>query len=269
MRTLASALMLSCCFWASLVESYEEEEEQRRSMWEEPIQFATKAKDQCSMMVTGQGELTKLRISCQSQGRSYWCEYQGRPHICRAYNNNPRHFFTQIMWDLRKLRNACQGKSVLKSFMCRKASDEAQMVFATSSTSYDVPSDGPVQSDAMETPTTRQETNPWEVRPDYPTSDQARPEQVRPSKPSRAQPGRSGQARTDQRNAGSSKPGNRPRRPVKVVRRKMSTPTTTAPPTTATGPAPAPISKAKRLAQQHCWPSLQSACAYVIGWFTY
>uniref|UniRef100_A0A3B4D9I7 Fibroblast growth factor binding protein 2a n=1 Tax=Pygocentrus nattereri TaxID=42514 RepID=A0A3B4D9I7_PYGNA len=221
MHSLASALLLSCCIWASLAQSHDGEE-QRRSVWEDPIQFSTKAKDQCSMMVTGQGELTKLRISCQSRDRSYWCEYQGKPYICHPYNNNPRHFFTQIMWDLRKLRNACQGKSTFKPFMCKKASDEAQMVFATSSSSYDAPvQPNWTRRDTTETPTTREEIRPRQARPDYPKSDQVRPEQVRS--------------------------------------------TTTAPPPTI----PAALSTAKRMAQQHCWPSLHGVCAFVIGWFTY
>uniref|UniRef100_A0A8B9HJW8 Fibroblast growth factor binding protein 2a n=1 Tax=Astyanax mexicanus TaxID=7994 RepID=A0A8B9HJW8_ASTMX len=235
MRTLASALLLSCCFWASLAQSYDEEE-QRRGAWNDPIQFITKAKDQCSMIITGQEDLTKLRISCQSRARSYWCEYQGRPHLCRPYNSNPRHFFTQIMWDLRKLRNACQGRTVLKNFMCSKATHEAQMVFASSSSSYDVPRDELVQPDARQ------------VGTDYPKSDQARPEPIRPIKPSRPRPERPGQPRPSQRKPGL-KPGTAPT--------PIPTPTT-----------PATISKAKKLAQKHCWPSLQSACSYVIGWFT-
>lgn len=206
------------------------------------------------MIITGQEDLTKLRISCQSQDRSYWCEYQGRPHICRPYNSNPRHFFKQIMWDLRKLRNACQGRTVLNNFMCKKAPHEAQMIFVTSSSSFDVPRDELFQPDARQ------------IGPDYPKSDQAKPKPVRPIKPSRSQPtkpqpGRPGQPRPSQRNQGTSKPAFRPKRPVKVL--KLKTSTVPAPTT------PATISKAKKLAQKHCWPSLQSACSYVIGWFTY
>ncbi|XP_036424688.1 fibroblast growth factor binding protein 2a [Colossoma macropomum] len=272
MHSLASALLLSCCFWSSLAQSHDGEE-QRRSVWDDPIQFSTKAKDQCSMMVTGQGELTKLRISCQSQDRSYWCEYQGRPHVCRPYNNNPRHFFTQIMWDLRKLRNACQGKSAFKPFMCKRASDEAQMVFATSSSSYDAPvQPGWTRPDTTESPTTREEIKPRQARPDYPKSDQVRPEQVRPNgakqrmksskSPSRSQAVKTDQARAEQ---GRGASGTKSARPMTVLKPKMTTPATTAPPPTT----PVPLSTAKRLAKQRCWPSLQGVCAFVIGWFTY
>ncbi|KAI4886973.1 hypothetical protein NFI96_001949 [Prochilodus magdalenae] len=262
MHTLASALLLSGCFWAALTQSHDGAE-WGRSVWEDSIQFDTKAKDRCSMTVTEQDELTTLLISCQSRYRSYWCEYQGSPHVCRPYNNNPRHFFTQMMWDLRKLRNACQGKSAYKPFMCKKASDEAQMVFVTSSSSYAGP-------DTTETPSTREENTLWQARPDYPKSDQVRPEQRRqrtkPSKsPTRSQPP---QARAEQQRGGA---GAKPARTMKVVKPKVTTPTTTLPPTS---PAPSTASTvsaartAKRLAEQYCWPSLRGVCGFVIGWFT-
>lgn len=191
------------------------------------------------MMITEYGDLTNLRIYCHSQDRSYWCDYQGRPRVCRNYNNKPRHFFTQIMWGLRKLRNACQGESVLKAFMCKKASDEAQMVFASSSSTYDAPRDERVQP-AWTSPDII-EGKPRNGRPDSPKSDQSRPNGSR------------------QR----TKPRTKPTRPMKVVKSRTPPPPTTAPTT------PGPTGSAKRLARHHCWPSLQSACAFVIGWFTY
>uniref|UniRef100_A0A3Q1B582 Fibroblast growth factor binding protein 2a n=1 Tax=Amphiprion ocellaris TaxID=80972 RepID=A0A3Q1B582_AMPOC len=105
----------------------------RQSIWDDPIRFSTKAKDVCTMSVTGHGEYTKLRLSCQSNRRSYWCEYVGKPQTCRTYNKNPRHYFVQMMWNLRKLHNACQAPREIKPHMCRKATDESQMVFSSAS----------------------------------------------------------------------------------------------------------------------------------------
>lgn len=108
------------------------------SLWDEPIRFSTKAKDSCSMLVSTAGDYTRLRVSCkgpsqgQNPGRSYYCDFQGKPNLCRAYAANPRHYFTQIMWDIRKLSHACQGQKIYRPHMCKKQPDEAQMTFLTS-----------------------------------------------------------------------------------------------------------------------------------------
>lgn len=108
------------------------------SLWDEPIRFSTKAKDSCSMLVSTAGDYTRLRVSCkgpsqgQNPGRSYYCDFQGRPNLCRAFANNPRHYFTQMMWDMRKLSHACQGQKIYRPHMCKKYPDEAQMTFLTS-----------------------------------------------------------------------------------------------------------------------------------------
>ncbi|XP_066506097.1 fibroblast growth factor binding protein 2a [Hoplias malabaricus] len=252
MQPVAAVLfLLSCFFFMSFVQS-QGGERPGTSAWDDPIQFVTKAKDQCSMKVTGQGSLTKLRISCESQSRSYWCDYEGEPHICRPYNTNPRRFFTQIMWDLRKLDNACQGRSVLKTFMCQKAPAEAQMVFSSSSSSYDVPREH-VKPDLTQ-------ANP---RQDDPKSDQARlsgRKQGPDSQPTRSQPAKPNQAKADRR----KRPHSRPTKQTKVVKPKTTSPQAT----TAPAPSASPSSTAKRLAQEHCWPSLQGLCGFVIGWFT-
>ncbi|XP_029964162.1 fibroblast growth factor binding protein 2a [Salarias fasciatus] len=124
MWTQTAALLLACCLGPA----------QAQSIWDNPITFNSKAKDACTMAVTGQGEYTKLRLLCQSSKRSYWCEYLGKPYACRAYNKNPRHFFVQMMWVLRKHPNACQGPRSIKPHMCRKEpSDDSQMVFTAAS----------------------------------------------------------------------------------------------------------------------------------------
>lgn len=122
-------LLCHCLLWAAVTRSA------GQGIWDEPIEFRTKSADLCSMLVTGQGEYTRLRLSCRGSERAYWCEYVGLPHTCRAYNKNPRHFFVQIMWSLRKLPNACQGPRLLKPHMCKKAPEDSQMVFQSASVS--------------------------------------------------------------------------------------------------------------------------------------
>ncbi|XP_077461471.1 fibroblast growth factor-binding protein 2b isoform X2 [Stigmatopora argus] len=103
---------------------------QRRGVWDEPIRFATKSKDACTMVVSGASDYTRLRVSCKGPAsRSYYCDFQGKPNTCRAYNLNPRHYFTQMMWELRKLPHACQGAKLYRPPMCKKHPDEVQMSF--------------------------------------------------------------------------------------------------------------------------------------------
>ncbi|XP_041652760.1 fibroblast growth factor binding protein 2a [Cheilinus undulatus] len=122
-------LLLACCAWSAESQSTG----RRQSIWDNPIKFSTKSKDLCTMIVTGQGDYTKLRVSCQSNKRSYWCEYLGRPYTCRSYNKNPYHYFLQMMWGLRKLQNACMAPKQIKPHMCRKATNESHMVFSSAS----------------------------------------------------------------------------------------------------------------------------------------
>ncbi|XP_039669697.1 fibroblast growth factor binding protein 2a [Perca fluviatilis] len=126
----ALLLLLACCLWSAEAQS-----DGRQSIWDDPIKFKTKANDVCSMIITGQGEYTRLRLLCLSLGnkRSYWCVYIGKPHTCRAYNKNPRHYFVQMTWGLKKLQNACQAPRQIKPHMCRKATDDSQMVFSSAS----------------------------------------------------------------------------------------------------------------------------------------
>ncbi|XP_076594496.1 fibroblast growth factor binding protein 2a [Chaetodon auriga] len=140
MWTQASALLLlfACCFRPAEAQN---DGSRRQSIWDDPIQFKTKENDLCTMIVTGQREYTRLRLSCQSNERSYWCEYVGKPYTCRSYNKNPRHFFVQMMWGLRKLRNACQAPRQIQPHMCRKATEESQMVFSSASFSRSWPED--------------------------------------------------------------------------------------------------------------------------------
>lgn len=143
-----SALLLLChCLLSAAVAPSD-----GQSIWDEPIQFRTKSEDQCRMLVTGHGEFTKLRISCRGSERAYSCEYLGTPHTCRPYNKNPRHYFIQIMWSLRKLRHACQGPRLLRPHMCKKGPDDSQMAFLSASMSQ---SDASADAATESSPVTR------------------------------------------------------------------------------------------------------------------
>ncbi|KAF0040018.1 hypothetical protein F2P81_008253 [Scophthalmus maximus] len=135
----ALPLLLACCLGPAAAQS---DGSRTQSIWEDPVKFKTKANDLCTMIITGHGEYTRLRLSCQSTKRSYWCEYLGKPHTCRAYNKNPRHYFVQMMWGLRKLHNACQAPRQIQPGMCKRATDDSQMVFSSASQSWSWP-EGP------------------------------------------------------------------------------------------------------------------------------
>ncbi|NXF06247.1 FGFP2 protein, partial [Smithornis capensis] len=98
----------------------------KRSNGEE-IKFRTKTRDVCTMNISGDDEEMKLRIECKSQGMSYWCEFTGKPSICRAFRNNPKIYWNQIAAELRKIPHACESTEVLKTSMCQKAPPEALM----------------------------------------------------------------------------------------------------------------------------------------------
>ncbi|KAM6313102.1 fibroblast growth factor-binding protein 2 [Aegotheles albertisi] len=93
---------------------------------DEEINFRTKTKDLCRISISGDQEM-KLRIECKSQGMTYWCEFTGKPSVCRAFRNNPKIYWNQIAMELRKLPHACESTEVLKITMCQKAPTEALM----------------------------------------------------------------------------------------------------------------------------------------------
>ncbi|XP_051505842.1 fibroblast growth factor-binding protein 2-like [Myxocyprinus asiaticus] len=249
MWKITVTFLLTCCLLAAIVQTQGRVDAavHRRSVWEDPIQFVTKGtKDECYISVTGQGDMTNLRISCHRQEHSYWCEYQGKPQVCRSYNNNPQHYFKQIMWDLRKLPNACQGQRIVKPLMCKRASDEAQMVFRISSSPDIFPKDGP--------------SRPASARPEQAKPQQSRREQrPKPTKPlqTQLQALRVQSARTTQ-----DKP-DQPKAVKSTTQRKMLTPK----PTESKPTHSVPLSESKKLAQDYCWRSFQGVCSFFIGWF--
>ncbi|KAJ8384866.1 hypothetical protein AAFF_G00197760 [Aldrovandia affinis] len=226
---VSTLLLLACCLWAAQGQN----DSAKKSIWDDPIKFNTKAKDACLMHVSGQGDYTKLRISCRNQAKSYYCDYQGKPNFCRSYNNNPRHYFTQIMWDLRKLQNACQGPRLLKPLMCKKATDEAQMVFVSAWPKPAAPK-SPVK---ITYDRTQQQAKPVTQKP---TASKPQPS---PAKPAAAKPG------------------------AKAVQPKKTTPKPTKATTTPRPTEQGGDGRSVKLAQEYCWKSLQGVCAYFISWF--
>ncbi|XP_045886960.1 fibroblast growth factor binding protein 2a [Micropterus dolomieu] len=221
MWTSTMLLLLACCLWSAEAQS---EGSRRQSIWDDQITFHTKVKDLCTMIITGHGEYTRLRLSCQGSKRTYWCEYVGKPYTCSSYNKNPRHYFVQMMWGLRKLYNACQGPRQIQPHMCRKATNDSQMVFSSASFSRSSPED--------------------------PSRSGTRP----PARSPRPQP-RPAPTRPDSARQASTKN-------IRVTPRVKTTKTTSPQPTT-----PPAESKAKKMARQYCWRSLQGICSYVIGLF--
>lgn len=231
------------------------------------------------MTLTGQGELTRLRISCVNQEGSYSCEYEGKPDTCRNYNTNPRHFFTQIMWELRKLNNACQGPQNLKPTMCKKSSDESQMVFLTGSLATVVQRPLKPQTTAVKQDQPKPEQTKSEPPTSAPRSDQAKPEQKpngarqkptrqKPEKPqpTRPLPARPAKAKTEQVKAVPAKPvTSKPETKTTTQKKVLAPKAATLAPTTTTL---ASTRSAEDLAQQYCWHGMQDFCTKVIGWFT-
>ncbi|RVE67673.1 hypothetical protein OJAV_G00105330 [Oryzias javanicus] len=70
----AAALLLACCVWPA---QSQRDGGRAHNIWENPISFNTKGKDKCTMIITGQGENTRLRISCRSSERFYWSTATG------------------------------------------------------------------------------------------------------------------------------------------------------------------------------------------------
>ena len=222
-QATALLLLLACCLWPAEAQG----DARRQNIWDGPIKFKTKAKDSCTMTITGHGDYTRLRLSCRSSEGSYWCEYVGKPHNCRTYNKNPRHYFVQMMWGFRKLHNACQAPKKIRPQMCRRATDDSQMIFSSASSSH-----------LWQDPSSRPKPGPQPARPQP-----ARPE-PRPA-PTRPESGR--------RSSSKFSP---------VQPREKTSVRSTPPPLT-----PPVESHAKRIAHRYCWRSLHGVCSFVIGLF--
>ncbi|NXX88678.1 FGFP2 protein, partial [Centropus bengalensis] len=122
MKSFALLFLVMICSVAGLGHKLKPK---KRSNGEE-VTFRTKGKDVCTMSMTGDEEI-KLRIECKRQGMSYWCEFNGKPSVCRAFRNNPKIYWNQVAAELRKLPHACESTPFLKTTMCQKAPTEALM----------------------------------------------------------------------------------------------------------------------------------------------
>ncbi|XP_062380685.1 fibroblast growth factor binding protein 2a [Sardina pilchardus] len=258
MRTGLLLLLVACSLWAAEAQNGGQnggQNERARSVWDDPVTFVTKGKDACAMHVTGQGDMTTLRVDCQGGAveRSYWCDYRGKPQTCRAYNNNPRHYFTQIMWDLRKLQNACSGPVVFKPQMCKRASDEARMVFVGASN--DEGAAAAARPDQQQRPSRPTQSRPEATRPERPQQTPYRPTRPQPARPTKPDQAKSDQGRPLMPRPGSRNNNNNQRKPSTS---KPSTPS----PTQSTSKI-----QARKMAQDYCWRSMTGVCAYVIGLF--
>ncbi|XP_056441949.1 fibroblast growth factor-binding protein 2b [Gadus chalcogrammus] len=240
----------------------------QRGIWDEPIRFSTKSKDACAMAVSGAGDYTRLRVSCRgpsapggAAGRSYYCDFQGKPNLCRAYSQNPRHYFTQVMWELRKLSHACQGPKIYRPAMCKKYPDEAHPTsihgpLATDLAGY---SSAAAPPHLANTPAPHHHTS----KPSKPSQDQRRPvapaqaKPASPYKPVKPQPARPQPQPAKPQGGAGSKAASQPKKPT--TKQGKASPNTI--------PRPTEGSDASRMATEYCWKSLHGFCSYFIGWF--
>lgn len=275
--------MFFCCVWAALGEDAVEAAKSKNA-WDGTIQFVTKGKDQCNLRVTEQEEFTRLRVECQGSKASYWCELEGKPKVCRNYNANPRHFFTQIMWDLRKLQNACNGQQIIKPPMCKKASDEAQMVMTagasaarkTAVSNFNATQSPSAKKEQVKPEQTKQESpspaeHPGQAKPEQgktngPRQKPLRQKPVKPQ-PTRSQPVRLPKVKPEEPRTEQAKPDQGKPTVFKTPAKSTTLKKTVTIKTTIAPTTPALTKTAENLAHQYCWTSMKDFCTQVISWF--
>ncbi|XP_077113247.1 fibroblast growth factor-binding protein 3 [Ranitomeya variabilis] len=82
-------------------------------------QFLTKLKHDCSWEIVGNATVS-LSVNCNVPGtNSYNCTYEGEPHKCPLYATKAKQYWKQILGKLKKMKNACEDKT-LKSRLCKK-----------------------------------------------------------------------------------------------------------------------------------------------------
>jgi len=244
-----------------------------RGVWDEPIRFSTKSRDACTMSVSGAGDYTRLRVSCRGQasGRSYYCDFQGKPNLCRAYSQNPRHYFTQVMWELRKLSHACQGPRIYRPQMCKKYPDDVHMSFlsawpkTSSGSTTSTTASTSIAAAATTTPSKAGKQGQDQRRP-------AVPAQAKPAVPAQAKPASpSKPVKPQSANKPQPQPANKPQGGSGKAASQPRKPTSKQGKTPAAGTTPrsteAADSQASRLATEYCWKSFHGFCSYFMGWF--
>uniref|UniRef100_A0A3P8XLA9 Fibroblast growth factor binding protein 3 n=1 Tax=Esox lucius TaxID=8010 RepID=A0A3P8XLA9_ESOLU len=82
--------------------------------------FSTKVGHDCTWDTSGD-VVVNLLVSCRSGEQTYWCRYAGQPNLCQAYHNRKAKVghWKQLIGKLKKRRNACDGKKVLKTRNCK------------------------------------------------------------------------------------------------------------------------------------------------------
>ncbi|RXM33086.1 Fibroblast growth factor-binding protein 2 [Acipenser ruthenus] len=167
---------LVLCFALCLCLVEGQDKNSKKTSKEEPAKFNTKNRDACEMTVSGQEDL-KLRITCTKPGSSYWCEYTGKPSICRPFNTNPKQYWHQISLELRKTTNACQDSAVLKPNMCQKAPADAHMKQVASSLKAATQKAAPVKpaqaKPASKAPPVKKAQKPAQTKPSPGASSQS------------------------------------------------------------------------------------------------
>ncbi|XP_033985200.1 fibroblast growth factor-binding protein 2b [Trematomus bernacchii] len=277
-RMRVALLFLAAAVWVASAQTnnssnqqqQQQQQQQQRSVWDEPIRFTSKSKDTCTMVVSGAGDYTRLRVSCkgpsqgQTPGRSYYCDFQGKPNLCRAYNLNPRHFFTQMMWDMRKLSHACQGPKIYRPAMCKKYPEEAQMTFLASWPKTTTPKPSkPVQEPrkpvvpAPNKPVTT--PNKPVTTPNKPVTTPNKPVTT-PNKPVTTpnKPVTTPKSAKPNQQPAKPQPGKGPSQPKKAAPK---------PGKTTTRPTEQTDAKSSRIANEYCWKSFHGVCTYFISWF--
>ncbi|KAM8909989.1 fibroblast growth factor-binding protein 1 [Spinachia spinachia] len=82
-------------------------------------------KSECTWAASG-GDTFVLSVSCRKGGRSFGCEYVGRPAACPQYASNVELFWKQIARALSKRRSACRGGGArVTAGVCRRAPADA------------------------------------------------------------------------------------------------------------------------------------------------
>ncbi|OCT70098.1 fibroblast growth factor-binding protein 3 [Xenopus laevis] len=91
-------------------------------------EFSTKHQHECTWEIAGD-QIVNMTLVCQQQGvNSYTCSYTGDPLKCPSYKTKAKQYWKQILGKFKKVRNACEEKT-LRSHICKKsAAVESQLI---------------------------------------------------------------------------------------------------------------------------------------------
>ncbi|KAG2463397.1 fibroblast growth factor-binding protein 2 [Polypterus senegalus] len=127
MRLLCVLILLACLNGLQGTEGKKENGKKAKSKSNSNSgELTTKDNHRCTWETSGEVDVSLL-VNCNLQDKTYWCRYAGQPDLCPSYRAKPSQFWKQVVGRLKKKRNACDGDKILKTRMCKKAPDEAQM----------------------------------------------------------------------------------------------------------------------------------------------